>query len=297
MTICSIHIVQQEFAKAASSMAPQTGNRASIQSIQTVEYGYNVNPPPDKAHSSRDLFQDETQEETSCLERWRQDRVKTALLGCLSSSMVLTIRLLLDHDAPLAYILHAIIVFLDMILIHIFTHSVWLSVAGEIVTIVSFWAYHVTHEAVYELLETTLIAALCSFHMISQRKEVLQAKQVLENEVIDLEQQNLLLMRRQAIRDCRDLDLSHGQCQELKALALQYDEEEDDDDDEDHESRLHRLQKWLSPPQPMREKVAKVGHNLFEYFLDGSAGVMYTSFLGLIISELITSYGEDQPYR
>lgn len=29
------------------------------------------------------------------------------------------------------------------------------------------------------------------------------------------------------------------------------------------------------------------GENFFEYFLDGTAGVMYTSFLGLIISEIL----------
>jgi hypothetical protein len=34
------------------------------------------------------------------------------------------------------------------------------------------------------------------------------------------------------------------------------------------------------------------GQHFFEHFLDGSAGVMYTSFLGLIIDELLV-YGED----
>ena len=34
------------------------------------------------------------------------------------------------------------------------------------------------------------------------------------------------------------------------------------------------------------------GQHFFDHFLDGSAGVMYTSFLGLIIDELLV-YGEE----
>ena len=49
-----------------------------------------------------------------------------------------------------------------------------------------------------------------------------------------------------------------------------------------------------------KEKLQRCSHHFFEHFLDGSAGVMYTSFLGLIIDEFITwgtaSNENDQAY-
>lgn len=89
---------------------------------------------------------------------WSRERWSTTLLGCLSSCIVLTVRLILDTQ-PTSYLIHSIIVFLDMVLIHFFTQSRWLSVLGELTTILFFLLYHYTHEAIMELLETTLIAA------------------------------------------------------------------------------------------------------------------------------------------
>eukprot|EP00187_Rhodella_violacea_P002745 CAMPEP_0174899118 /NCGR_PEP_ID=MMETSP0167-20121228/25505_1 /TAXON_ID=38298 /ORGANISM="Rhodella maculata, Strain CCMP736" /LENGTH=123 /DNA_ID=CAMNT_0016139989 /DNA_START=319 /DNA_END=690 /DNA_ORIENTATION=- len=37
-----------------------------------------------------------------------------------------------------------------------------------------------------------------------------------------------------------------------------------------------------------KKRIKVCGEHFFEHFLDGSAGVMYTSFLGLIITELVT---------
>ena len=55
---------------------------------------------------------------------------------------------------------------------------------------------------------------------------------------------------------------------------------------------LKRVKLWMSRSRAERsERAGVVGENFFEQFLDGSAGVMYTSFLGLIIDELLT-YGD-----
>ena len=71
-------------------------------------------------------------------------------------------------------------------------------------------------------------------------------------------------------------------------------------------TKIERLKKWVSKPckgdkcqvsndsiHQVSEKMGVVGETFFEYFLDGSAGVMYTSFLGLILSELISRYGRE----
>ena len=100
----------------------------------------------------------------------------TTLLGCTSSAIVLGVRLYLDHE-PMAYLLHSIIVFFDMILIHMFTHSTWLSVTGEVVTYIHVLLFHFTKESVWELLETVFLAVLSSMYMINSRREALQAAQ------------------------------------------------------------------------------------------------------------------------
>lgn len=189
-----------------------------------------------------------------------------------------------------------------------------------------FLAYHYTHETLFELLETTSIAMLVSFNMIAARKDVIIERQGLEQEVEILETRNNQLMHRVAIRDIQDLQMSTQECQELKALAAQFEDEvygyDDDDDDkidhsnpnsvntsrhgykmlgvppeERHLTSMERLKKWLNCPchrKTVASDMAKeMGETFFEFFLDGSAGVMYTSFLGLIISELVTRFGRD----
>ena len=51
---------------------------------------------------------------------------------------------------------------------------------------------------------------------------------------------------------------------------------------------LLRGRRWLT--NDFTHQSRHCGHQFFEHFLDGSAGVMYTSFLGLILDELI-NYG------
>ena len=62
---------------------------------------------------------------------------------------------------------------------------------------------------------------------------------------------------------------------------------------------MERMKKWVQKPCGedkigTSECLQKAGATFFEYFLDGSAGVMYTSFLGLIISELVTRFSGDR---
>jgi hypothetical protein len=110
-------------------------------------------------------------------------RYLLALLGCCSSILVCAVRLILDPGST-TYTIHSIVILLDMALIHIFTSTIWLSVSGELVTVGSLLLFHWTKETVFELLETTLIAALCSFHMISSRSEHWDREEALEGALV-----------------------------------------------------------------------------------------------------------------
>jgi len=202
-------------------------------------------------------------------------RFQWTAVGCFSSMAVLTIRLLLDIE-PTAYLIHSIIVFLDMVLIHLFTNSPWLSISGEFVTVVCFLAFHFTKETLYELLETTLIAVLCSFHLILSRNKAKDRNQKLETDLNNLRQTSFYLLRNVDIIDPEEL----GKLEENSQV------------DSVRTAPGGRVG-WLAPldPDHYKEKLKVFGENFFEHFLDGSAGVMYTSFLGLIIDELLT-YGD-----
>ena len=240
-----------------------------------------------------------------CFKSWDRERWVITGLGCFSSAVVLAVRLAIDSKGSLAYLLHAIIVFFDMILIHICTHSKWLSASGEIVTYSMVIAYHFTHEVLFELLETTFIAMLVSFNMISERNHAFVEKDGLQGDFNALELRNNQLMRRMALKDIRDLSMSNQECEELKALAKKYYDDDDDDKNvdeanetvssstpssdsynllgvppEDRElSSMERMKKWVQKPcgedhPGSSECLAMAGSTFFEYFLDGSAGVM-----------------------
>ena len=102
--------------------------------------------------------------------KWSKQRLRSTAIGLVSSIIVLVVRLVLDSE-PTAYLIHSIVVFLDMALIHAFTNSIWLSVSGEFVTIAMAFAFHMTKQTVWELLETTFLAILCSFHLIHSRNK------------------------------------------------------------------------------------------------------------------------------
>jgi hypothetical protein len=222
---------------------------------------------------------------------WSHERVLIALVGCLSASVVLVIRLLLDKE-PTAYIIHSIVVFVDMVLIHLFTNNRWLSVFGEITTIVFFLGFHFTKETVFELLETTIIAALCSFHLIFSRNKHMVREEELEVRFESLRQLNGLLLRKQSCDgEIDEADL--GDSNEAERGGIDGAELGGID-----EAELGK-NKWSSrdfdsfnQQEETSHRAIGCGQHFFEHFLDGSAGVMYTSFLGLIIDELLV-YGQD----
>ncbi|KAL3780415.1 hypothetical protein HJC23_004352 [Cyclotella cryptica] len=167
--------------------------------------------------------------------------------------------------------------------------------AGEFVTIVSMLLYHFTKQKVWELLETTLLAMICSFHMISSRSEHWDREEELEGliglEIIANERRHSKSKVRCVTVDRQDLEskIVDGNLDRLK------------------NGRSHSRQKKA----PEATSVDTVGiltgkgitkqHNLikcskhfFEHFLDGSAGVMYTSFLGLIVDEFLMWFGDDK---
>ena len=67
---------------------------------------------------------DESLHRTKC-NSWSKERKVLALFGCLSSILVCIIRLKIDPGYR-TYTIHSIIVFFDMILIHLFTATRWL---------------------------------------------------------------------------------------------------------------------------------------------------------------------------
>ena len=234
---------------------------------------------------------------------WSRQRTIVAVLGCCSSSIILSIRLVLDNR-PSTYVIHAIIIFFDMILIHLFTFSKWLSVSGEILTIVCFLLFHYTKESIYEFLETTLIAALCSFHMILSRNKHWDHETELEDEMASL---------RDSIRSIHDgshnrpgsssflstddqlqrleQKLTRRRSQSSRAL---YSSRANDGDSlilPQHSRQNHHKNHHHQQQRHHKTRAHLCCENFFEHFLDGSAGVMYTSFLGLIIDEAL-NYGK-----
>lgn len=146
------------------------------------------------------------------------------------------------------------------------------SITGESITIVSFLLYHYTKQKVWELLETTLLAMICSFHMISSRSQHWDREEELEG-LIGLEIVpngiNATPVRRRSATV--DQQASNGDQQKnlISAASL-------------HTDRTMEVKESKS-----KLKLMSCSKHFFEHFLDGSAGVMYTSFLGLIIDEFI----------
>jgi hypothetical protein len=216
--------------------------------------------------------------------------VLIAFVGCLSASAVLIGRLLLDHE-PTAYIIHALVVFIDMVLIHLFTNNRWLSISGEITTIIFFLGFHFTKEAVFALLETTMLAALCSFHLILSRNKHMDREEELE---VGFE--NVSLLRERSDSNIDETEL--GGIDEAAALGDIIDEA--DLGDIIDEAELGEIKgsssdfaNSLNRQEEKKHCAIGCGKHFFEHFLDGGAGVMYTSFLGLIIDELLV-YGEEK---
>jgi len=67
---------------------------------------------------------------------------------------------------------------------------------------------------------------------------------------------------------------------------------DDSDDDDENHNNAHRLATKTDAATAPTTKTSRFAL-FFEHFLDGSAGVMYTSFLGLIIDEFIHYESDD----
>ncbi|CAJ1961779.1 unnamed protein product [Cylindrotheca closterium] len=280
------------------------------------------------------------------------DRAKwITLMGCTSSAIVLGVRLYLD-TYPLAYVIHSIIVFFDMILIHMFTKSSWLSITGEVITYIHVILFTLTKESVWELLETVLLAVLSSIYMINDRKKVMQERDQKDMDLDSLRERGALLLRNihqihEAIEDHHEatgkpmresivvqmrnernalaalqkgtLKEPSGDLKKEKSTDIESTQGTETDSDIVEDSELTR--QLLQPGEntcsvkqfksrintffkPFSEKIActeekcektnEFRETFFEYFLDGAAGVMYTSFLGLVIDAFM-NYG-NSPY-
>jgi hypothetical protein len=249
---------------------------------------------------------------------WSKRRIRVTTIGCLTSAIVCTVRLLLNHDT-FAYVIHSFIVFFDLILIHIFTYTPWLSIAGEFTAIVFATTYYFTHERIFELLETTLIAVFVSIHMIQSRDEHWGREEGLERDVIGLQ----LHIEQFLVQ--HDVNNADGQWQRYSSVSM-VDEHDDNKSGpvveeaedlevggESHKVHLDVLSSInstinesaynkvvLERQQKQRQEETELGKKsrvcckiAFEHFLDGSAGVLYTSFFGLIIDEIV-NFGTDK---
>ena len=261
---------------------------------------------------------------------WSKRRIRIALCGCLSSAMVCTIRLLLD-PGPSAYIIHSIVILFDMILIHIFTYTPWLSIAGEITAIVFATCFHLTNLTIFELVETTLIAVYVSFHMIKSRNEHWDREEGLERDVIGL--QFYIEHHNHTTHDKNDENpeatmkagnIATRQSSSISKVTTPADirrrssgNQHTDQDDlqtdiEAGKVRAGTTGTVLVPESDMtnmssftttlrqdsrpnnnsnnineNETKKSWWNHFFDHFLDGSAGVLYTSFVGLIIDEIV----------
>ena len=192
---------------------------------------------------------------------WSRHRVRLCLCGCARSATVLVVRLLLDWHAGTTCVIHSFIIYFDMTLIHLFTSSPWLSASGEVVTYLAVIAFYCTKHLIFELLETVCIAALCSVHLIRSRNKHADRERALQEELAALKQS------RRSARALPDLEGGGP-----------------------HDATKSRLS--IEPPTPpyslapKRER-RRWREDFYDHFLDGAAGVMYTSILGLILDDLI----------
>ena len=177
---------------------------------------------------------------------------------------MLVVRLLLDWYSGTTYVIHSFIVFFDMMLIHLFTCSPWLSASGEVVTYLAVLAFYITKHRIFELMETVAIAVLCSIHLIRSRNKHLDHEHALHEELTAL---------KHSVRSARVLpDLECG-------------------GPPDASKRASTASSITPPAPPYSLAPAKARRrwreDFYDHFLDGAAGVMYTSFIGLILDDLI----------
>ena len=273
----------------------QQQHRASVVSFQSVQ-----------SSPESDLYTHKEYDTPCNVCSWPRMRYLLALSGCCSSILVCTVRLILDPGST-TYTIHSIVILLDMALIHIFTSTIWLSVSGELVTVGSLLLFHWTKETVFELLETTLIAALCSLHMISSRSEHWDREEALEGALVLVVHSRRISERSSMTIDDNDSDgddecnteterLADAETERLADAETERLANADEQDASTANDRhylptttLPRTREFTASEKDRRFKtcVLSCSRHFFEHFLDGSAGVMYTSFAGLILDEFI----------
>jgi hypothetical protein len=209
--------------------------------------------------------------------KWSKSRFRATILGCFSSISVLVIRLQLDSE-PLAYFIHSIVVFIDMVLIHLFTNSAWLSILGELVTVTMFLTFHFTKETVWELLETTLLAMFCSFHMISSRNKHMARQAELQQDLKTVCRQTSTLLQHSSSHGGLTRQESIHHLERMRSEVYHWDSEHTVDmepHENDHIEDIPDGGRILISAPVQKAKVW--GEKFFEHFLDGSAGVMVSN--------------------
>ncbi len=239
--------------------AASTASSPCLRNAATAAPGEKVASLESADESVRAYDEDEIVHTVPCsCFAWSPQRVRLCLCGSASSAIVLVVRLLLDWYSGTTYVIHSFIVYFDMMLIHLFTCSPWLSASGEVVTYLAVLAFYITKHRIFELMETVAIAALCSIHLIRSRNKHLDHEHALQEELTAL---------KHSVRSARRVlpDLEGGGPVSTESIT--------------------------PPPPPYSLAPAKARRrwreDFYDHFLDGAAGVMYTSFLGLIFDDLI----------
>lgn len=173
--------------------------------------------------------------------------------------------------------------------------------AGEVTAIIFATCFHLTNETIFELVETTLIAVLVSFHMIKSRNEHWDREDELERDMIGLQFYVEHHANNIGSVNAAEVDASVSRRRSsLSKLDNDYPTSNNNSADCDAMetgacvSRADtNVSSFLTSRSTHKGAHAANGersswwHHFFDHFLDGSAGVMYTSFLGLIIDEIV----------
>ena len=244
---------------ASAESADSASSTPTLLNAATAAPGEKVASLESADESVRAYDEDEIAHTVPCsCFAWSPQRVRLCLCGCTSASIVLVVRLLLDWYSGTTYVIHSFIVFFDMMLIHLFTCSPWLSASGEVVTYLAVLAFYITKHRIFELMETVAIAVLCSIHLIRSRNKHLDHEHALQEELTAL---------KHSVRSARRVlpDLEGGGPVSTESITPP------------------------APPYSLAPAKARRRwrEGFYDHFLDGAAGVMYTSFLGLILDDLI----------
>ena len=258
--------MSEDARRASTESADSASSTPTLRNAATAAPGEKVASLESADESVRAYDEDEIAHTVPCsCFAWSRERVRLCLCGSASAAIVLVVRLLLDWHSGTTYVIHSFIVFFDMMLIHLFTSSPWLSVSGEVVTYLAVIAFYFTKHRIFELLEPVCIAALCSVHLIRSRNKHLDHERELQEELTAL---------KHSVRGAARVlpgDLEGGG---------------------PHDASTASKPASIEPPTPpyslaLAKARRRWREDFYDHFLDGAAGVMYTSFLGLILDDLI----------